>query len=78
LGWQRLGAFADVVVVLLRQQIVASMRPIAFAAAQVNLALRDSSVSPMPTVRASGAGRSAADSPERDVKTSLNSSSPAA
>lgn len=40
--------FADDVVVLLRQHIVAVMRPIAFATAQLNVALRDGSVSPIP------------------------------
>jgi hypothetical protein len=64
--------------VLLRQHVVAVMRPIAFAAAQFNVALRDSSVSPMPAVPSKGAGRSAAGSPERDAKPSLNDSSPAA
>jgi hypothetical protein len=41
---------ADVVTVLLRQHIVALMRPIAFAAAQLNVALRDGAVSPIPEV----------------------------
>lgn len=43
-------AFADVVVVLVRQHIVALMQPIAFAAAQLNLALHDGSVSPIPAL----------------------------
>lgn len=44
--------FADVVVVLSRQHIVVLMRPIAFAAAQLNVALRDASVSPIPAIPA--------------------------
>jgi hypothetical protein len=40
--------FADVVVVLLRQHIVAVMRPIVFAAAQFNIALHDGSLTPIP------------------------------
>lgn len=71
-------AFADAVVVLLRQQIVAVMRPIAFAAAQVNLALRDSSMSPMPAVPSKTVNRNAAGSAESDAKASLNDSSAAA
>lgn len=43
---------ADVVVVLSRQHIVVLMRPIAFAAAQLNVALRDASVSPIPAIPA--------------------------
>jgi hypothetical protein len=43
-------ALADVVVVLLRQHIVALMRPIAFAAAQLNVVLHDGAVSPIPAI----------------------------
>jgi hypothetical protein len=36
--------------VLLRQHVVALMRPIAFAAAQLNVALQDGAVSQIPAV----------------------------
>jgi hypothetical protein len=52
-GWWGLAtaaAFADVFVVLLRQHIVGMMRPIAFAAAQLNVALHDGAVSPIPAI----------------------------
>lgn len=49
-GLQLPDAFADLVVVLSRQHIVALMQPIAFAAAQLNVALRDGAVSPIPVI----------------------------
>jgi hypothetical protein len=50
LGLATARAFADVVVVFGRQHIVALMRPIAFAAAQLNVVLHDASVSPIPAI----------------------------
>jgi hypothetical protein len=46
--------------VLVRQHIVALMRPIAFAAAQLNVALRDGAVSPIPAVPRRGSDAGAA------------------
>jgi hypothetical protein len=43
--------------VLSRQHIVAVMQPIAFAAAQLNVALRDGAVSPIPAVSTRASGR---------------------
>jgi hypothetical protein len=51
------------------------MRPIAFAAAQLNIALRDSSLSPIPAVPSNGSGLSAAGSGEPDANKPLNDSS---
>ena len=46
---------------LLRQHIVVLMRPIAFAAAQLNVVLRDGSVSPIPAAPRGGPDPVAAD-----------------
>jgi hypothetical protein len=45
--------------VLVRQHIVALMRPIAFAAAQFNVALRDGAVSVIPAVPRRGSDAAA-------------------
>jgi hypothetical protein len=45
-------------VMLLRQHVVALMRPIAFAAAQFNLALHDAALMPLPAISNHDPGRS--------------------
>ena len=61
-------AFADVVVVFVRQPIVALMQPIAFAAAQLNLALHDGSLSPIPVLSSFDLDASAARSVTRSAQ----------